>query len=116
MTRVEQARDRRRDELNAELARIVSVASALPGVVKILVFGSVARGDVGPASDLDLVIVLDTDKCFIERLGEMYRMLTPRVELDLLVYTPEEFDRLRHERSFVRRLAEEARVVYAAAA
>jgi predicted nucleotidyltransferase len=32
------------------------------GVLHASVFGSVARGDSGPASDLDILVVLDPDK------------------------------------------------------
>lgn len=35
---------------------------------RVIVFGSVARGEVGPDSDIDLVVVLDDDTP-LERLG-----------------------------------------------
>jgi predicted nucleotidyltransferase len=83
-------------------------------IERVIVFGSVARGQAGARSDLDLVIVQRTSKRFLDRLDEMYRLLVPQVACDLLVYTPEEFERLREERSFVARIAREGRLIHAA--
>ena len=59
---------------------------------KILVFGSHARGDAGPDSDLDLVVLMHTNKPFWQRAIEVDSIFGPRNwPMDLLVYTPEEF-------------------------
>ena len=78
-----------------------------------MAFGSFARGDVGRASDLDLIAVMESDLPFIRRLEQLYGEIVPEVGLDLLVYTPEEFGYMR-ERSFVRHALTEGRVLYAA--
>ena len=57
--------------------------------------------------------MVETDEPFVERLARFYRELDAGVALDLLVYTPEEFERMR-ERPFVRRILEEGRVLHAA--
>lgn len=36
---------------------------------------------------------------FVERMGRIYRQVAPRVAADILVYTPEEWERMR-ERPF----------------
>lgn len=104
------ARARRR-ELEQELGRIVSRCRDL-GYQKAILFGSLARGEVGPWSDIDLILVKDTDKRFLERLDEFYGQVLPDVPVDALVYTPEEFARLSRERTFVRRALKEGVVLY----
>ena len=60
-----------------------------PSIKKIILFGSVARGDIRRGSDLDLIIVQETDKKFLARLEPFYR--DARIAMDILVYTPDEF-------------------------
>jgi len=53
------AGERRRRRLQAELERIVRALPAL-GVRRAILFGSLARGDVGGQSDLDVILIVDT--------------------------------------------------------
>jgi len=64
------------------------------GAERAVVFGSYARGTADGYSDLDLAVVIETDRPFVERgalLGGLFDALS--VPVDLLVYTPEEFAR-----------------------
>ena len=88
-------------ELNSELNRIVDILKAR-NVDKVILFGSLVDGRVGSTSDIDLIIVDNTDKRFLDRLGDIYSAIQPRVATDLLVYTPDELERLVEESSFVR--------------
>jgi predicted nucleotidyltransferase len=92
----------RRRLLEEELQRFVEILRQEIDPERIILFGSLATGEIGPWSDIDLVIVMKTDKPFIERLHTIRRLLQPRVATDLLVYTPEEFEQLARERPFVR--------------
>ena len=83
-------------------------------VNELSVFGSAARGELRRASDLDLIVVQRTERRFLDRLDEIYRLLTPKVACDILVYTPEEFTRLQQERRFVARAVREGRLLYEA--
>jgi predicted nucleotidyltransferase len=65
------------------------------------VFGSFAQSRVTEWSDLDLVVVADTDLPFYQRLDRVYRSVSPQVGLDVLVYTPEEWADLIANRRFV---------------
>ena len=65
---------------------------------KLILFGSVAQGDIHEWSDLDLVVIKKTDKPLLERTEEILRLVRPKVGLDVLVYTPEELDSLVDER------------------
>jgi len=108
-----QARQR---ALEHELERVTRLLRARPQVRLVLVFGSMAAGTTGPHSDLDLVVVLDTELPFRERIQLVFEWIQPEVATDLLVYTPAEWAQLRETRAFVRRLAAEGRVIYEAAA
>ena len=107
-------REARLSRLLSELDRIAGVLAGRSDVRRVVVFGSMARGDPSPESDLDLLIVQATEQRFLDRLDQMYRLLVPQVACDILVYTPEEFERLQKESPFVARVVREGRVLHAA--
>jgi predicted nucleotidyltransferase len=107
-----EAGERRRRNLEAELERIVHALMTL-GVRRVLLFGSFARGDVRGRSDLDLIVIADTGEPFVERCARFYTALAPRIGMDLLVYTPSEFEMMK-DRPFVRHALRHAKVVYEA--
>lgn len=102
----------RAEKLAAEAKRITHFLVER-GATLVVAFGSFARGDVGQWSDLDMIAVMESDLPFIKRLLELHRELISTVGLDLLVYTPEEFEQMR-ERYFVRRALAEGKVLHAA--
>jgi uncharacterized protein len=64
---------------------------------RIMVFGSHARGEAGPDSDLDLFIEMDTPRRPPDRSIEISEVFGLRSwPMDIVVYTPEEVRRLRH--------------------
>jgi predicted nucleotidyltransferase len=83
------------------------------GATLVVAFGSFARDQVGSVSDLDIIAVMESDLPFIKRLDRLYGELVPSVGLDLLVYTPEEWEQMRH-RSFIRQALAEGQVLHAA--
>jgi hypothetical protein len=82
--------------------------AAREGILAIGYFGSYARRDYGPGSDLDLIAIVATStRPFIERAGEWDLHGIP-VPTDLLVYTLGEWRRLHAEGGrFARVLAAE---------
>jgi uncharacterized protein len=76
----------------AELQR--RLAPHLGGALKAIVFGSVARGEADAWSDLDLLIVADTRRPFFERFKDFAGIYDVWPRLDLLVYTPDEFEEM----------------------
>ena len=104
----------RKETLEKELERIVPLLTKRYGAQKIFLFGSLARGKVGPWSDLDLVIIKKTKKRFIERLKEAALLTRADVSIDFLVYTPEEFEEMTSSpRTFQsREILQKAKVLY----
>jgi predicted nucleotidyltransferase len=96
--------------LQAELERITARLIAL-GAQRIVVFGSLAAGEVGAASDIDMVVVIPSPLSFVKRLGWLYTELEPRTALDLLPYTPDEFRTMQY-RPFLRRALHRGILLY----
>ena len=93
---------RRRALLKDELHRYLDILIEQYVPDKILLFGSMADDETHAWSDLDLVIVKKTDKRFLDRIKEVLQLLQPRAGVDILVYTPEEFENLSRDRTFFR--------------
>src|SRR2546426_9192522 len=89
------ARKKRLDEeaLQEIIRRVVEVAKP----EKIILFGSAARGEMGPHSDVDLLVV-KKGKCDRSRLvGGIYmRLHGVGQAVDVIVVTPKEVERYRN--------------------
>lgn len=83
----------RKQLLEHELKRFVDELPQL-GVLRMYLTGDLARSQVGPESELDLVVVQETDEPFHRRPDFFYSHLRPRVACRFTVYTPDEFDGL----------------------
>jgi predicted nucleotidyltransferase len=82
---------------------------------RVIVFGSVARGEADAGSDLDLIVVADTARPFFERFKDFAGLYDLWPRLDLLVYTPEELERMAAEDNpLIRQALEEGVVLYEA--
>ena len=84
------------------------------GAKRAIVFGSYARGEADLHSDLDLIIVTDTELKFTRRheqfigIDEIWQK-----GLDMLIYTPQELAELLSKgRAFVERALDEGVVIY----
>lgn len=91
----------RRAVLERECDRVKRVLVDRYHAERLILFGSLADADpdkVHQWSDLDLFIVKQTPRPFIERAGEILDLIEPRVAVNVLVYTPDEFERARDER------------------
>lgn len=69
------------------------------GVKEAYLFGSYAQNTLTAWSDLDLLIVAESQQPFVERPRQFFDLLDLGIPIDILVYTPEEFQQLRHSGS-----------------
>jgi predicted nucleotidyltransferase len=101
-------------DLQQEMDRIKDAIVQECKPEKIIVFGSLASGQIGQYSDIDIAVIMDTDMRFIDRLLHLARITNPQVGVDFLVYTPSEFnDLLVQGNLFIKEeIAGKGRVIY----
>ena len=109
--RIDQKRRQYQHALAAALEQIVTVLARRPEVERAVLFGSYPQGRADLMTDLDILVVMDSPLDFVTRTAELYRELACPVDVDLLVYTPEELERQRR-RGFVRQALEKGKVIY----
>jgi uncharacterized protein len=83
------------------LADIVQRVVSAAGPEKIVLFGSAARGTMGPNSDVDLLVIKGGKFNRNRVTTEIYRQLSGEVAVDVVVATPEEVERFRDSHCLV---------------
>ncbi len=84
------------------------------GVKRAILFGSFAQESATRHSDVDLLIVQETDKRWLDRYDGILREIVAAIPghgVDLLIYTPQELERML-ERPFIAKILEEGTVIY----
>jgi predicted nucleotidyltransferase len=81
---------------------------------KIILFGSYAAGNPNPDSDLDLIVIRDTDLPRQKRSFDIQKSLIGTlIPMDILVYTQKEFDQEQQEKySFLHSAIKNSKIVY----
>lgn len=83
---------------------------------KVVLFGSYSYGHPGPDSDVDLLIIKETSKRFIDRWAEVQHILTGMhrsIPVETLVLTPQEVEnRLSIGDQFIKEIMEKGKVLY----
>lgn len=103
------SRDRTVPDLDAVVARIVDVARPL----RIVLFGSRARGDHHERSDTDLFVVVPVGVRCLDVAKDLYGLGIPGV--DFVVANEDAYERRKGERGLIyREVAREGRELYAA--
>ena len=102
-----------------------TIAQRLPGVVdriarelqpeKIILFGAYAYGKPTVDSDVDLLVIMETDKERSDRTWEVARLLIPRpFPVDILVRTPAEIQQAFAKGDFfIKEIVTQGKVLYA---
>ena len=110
-TDIDDARRRYSKLLEGSLELLVETLKRRPDILRITIFGSYALGRRDLFTDLDVLVIMDSARPFIERQRELYELLGLPVDLDLLCYTPHEFEQLKH-RPFLRHALKSEKVLY----
>lgn len=76
---------------------------------EVLLFGSRARGNHWKRSDYDIAIISEKFKGvnFRKRIIMVYELITKPLNIEILCYTPEEFERRKDELCIVKRIFKE---------
>jgi predicted nucleotidyltransferase len=114
-TMSDDAIQRKRDEyalaLDSALEKIVTQLRQIPEVERVILFGSYSTGQRDLFTDIDLLVVMDSELDFVQRTAELYARIHTNVDMDLLVYTPGEMMKNR-ESGFLRRVLATGKVIY----
>lgn len=71
--------------------------------VKIIIFGSRAKGEAKDDSDIDVIIISESfrDIHFLKRMPLVIRTIAFPKHIDFICYTPDEFERIANKSSVV---------------
>ncbi len=80
---------------------------------KIVLFGSYARGEAHEGSDIDLMVIKETSKRFIDRIADVIQLNKTLLTLEPMIYSPLEFETMKKEkRDFIMTIEEEGIEIY----
>jgi len=61
---------------------------------KIFLFGSLAKGESNASSDIDLLVIKETNEQFYKRPLKIHNLFNPYIyDIDVHIYTPNEFEK-----------------------
>ena len=101
-------------EQEAQLETLIKILVEQVQPEKVVLFGSYADGTATPESDIDLLVILESDLRRDHRQEAISQALRPRrVPIDILAYTPAEVQRcMQVPSSFVRHILATGKVLY----
>lgn len=84
------------------------------GIEKAILFGSLARNEASRHSDIDLILIQNTNLRFLDRYEGVLASCSqalPEWDVDVLIYTPEELAAIS-ERRFIKQALKEGKILY----
>ncbi|MCS6937464.1 MAG: nucleotidyltransferase domain-containing protein [Candidatus Bipolaricaulota bacterium] len=113
------ALDRERLRYENALARVVAALprafTQIPEVERAWLFGSYLHGRRDLCTDIDLIVLVHSDRDIVTRTAWLYgrlaALLDLNVDMDIIAYTPEEFAQMR-ERGFLKYALARGRIIY----
>lgn len=114
--------DRRNDSSRVDVDVEAAVQEIIRKIVervhplRIILFGSTARRELNPESDVDLLVVMPEGTHKRQTAQDLYRGLRGfRIPVDILVTTPADLDQQKHNPGLIyRTILQEGRELYAA--
>jgi predicted nucleotidyltransferase len=100
-----------------EIAKIYDIVARIAAKFnpdKIILFGSYASGTPNNDSDIDLLVIQDTDLPRHKRSFDIQKMLIgSMIPMDILVYTNNEFEKEKNEKySFLNSAIKTSKILY----
>jgi predicted nucleotidyltransferase len=106
-------KEQRWKTLERHLPRIVEQLEAL-GALKVILFGSFVRGDVGLGSDLDLIAIMPSSLSSREWIRKIYAEIERGIACDILAYSEGDLQAMLPTSHFLRHVLKEGKVIYEA--
>ena len=100
-----------RDKITEIVNRIVAAVSPL----KIILFGSAARDEMTPDSDVDILVVMPDGTHRLDTMGYLHKVLLGlKVAVDIIVATPSDLEKHKDTVGLVyREILREGKEIYA---
>jgi len=108
-----QRKEERRKALEDNLPRVIEQLKAL-GALRVILFGSLVRGETGPRSDLDILAIMPSSLSSHDWMQKVYAEVERGIACDILTYTETDLQEMLPTSRFLRRALKEGRVVYEA--
>jgi len=98
-----------------DIKRVAAQIGIAANAERVLLFGSYAKGNACEDSDVDMLIIAESELPRFKRSRALYKLFRPYpFAMDLVVYTPEEIEKGKQSPiSFVSQVLREGEVVYA---
>ena len=108
-----QTTTQRKEALEKELRRIMGILIEKYQPEKIILFGSLATGRIHEWSDIDLLIIEETETKRLYRRAQALRGIKRNAPIDVIILTPNEVKFLSQEGSlFIKDILEKGSVLY----
>jgi predicted nucleotidyltransferase len=114
LSKIQGKKERRRARLQEALDSLVKELATL-GAFRIILFGSFARGEVDVSSDLDLLVIMPSNKTGRQWRDLIYGTVKRTGAADLIIFSEKELGENLPSSSFLQR-AVKGKVVYEKAA
>ena len=97
------------ERMRRDLEKFLNKVKKYYIIKKAIIFGSRARGDYFLDSDVDLILISNDfkDLKFIDRIGNIIKFWNYPIDLEVICYTPEEFDKMKKRIGLVKKALEE---------
>ncbi len=106
-----QRKTEREEKLKSSMESITRQLIEL-GALKIILFGSLAEGNVDVYSDLDMLVIMPSTKSGGEWMKFVYANVEREIDSDIIVYNQEKLREKLPVSSLLRHVLQSGRVVY----
>ena len=102
--------------IEVEIKSFIDRIAGACNLKAIIIFGSVAKGTSDENSDLDIMVILETDMTYYERMLAVRKAIgVTSIPIDILAFTPEEVNATKGKRgSIISEALNTGKVVYGA--
>ena len=102
------------DRFDKEVKNILEQLINLYKPQKIILFGSLMRGNPKPGTDIDFFIIKkNVPTLGVDRIRQLDRLIKYKLATDFIVYKPEELDqRLKLGDPFIKSILSEGKILY----
>ena len=106
-----------KDQFDKEIQNIIEQLVHLYKPDKIILFGSLTKGEFNQGTDIDLFIIKsDVPELGVDRIRQLDALIKYRLATDFIVYRPNELEqRLKLGDPFIKSILEKGKVLYDAA-